>query len=114
MQIKKLRIFLTSIGALTPLLCSVPQQASATPVYARQTGFSCAACHFEQFPLLNAFGRSFKANGYTDSGLGKQAKIEDDNLSLPSTLNASFVSKLRYQKTNGTATTVDAGPNNLV
>ena len=112
MQIKKLRIFLTSIGALTPLLCSVPQQASATPVYARQTGFSCAACHFEQFPLLNAFGRSFKANGYTDYGLGKQAKIEDDNLSLPSTLNASFVSKLRYQKTNGTATTVDAGPNN--
>ena len=111
MQGKKMRTFLISMGALAPLLSFVPQ-ASATPVYARQTGFSCAACHFEQFPLLNAFGRSFKANGYIDSGLGKQGRIEDDNLSLPSTLNASFVSKLRYQKTNGTANTVDAGPTN--
>ncbi|MEI7787652.1 MAG: hypothetical protein WCI23_03320 [Chlorobiaceae bacterium] len=112
MHVKKMRTFLISIGALAPLLSSVPQEASATPVYARQTGFSCAACHFEQFPLLNAFGRSFKANGYIDSGLGKQGKIEDDNLSLPSTLNTSFVSKLRYQKTNGDAKTVDAGPTN--
>ena len=111
MQTKKIRLFLTSIGALAPLLCAVPQ-ASATPVYARQTGFSCAACHFEQFPLLNAYGRSFKANGYIDSGLGKQSKIEDDNLSLPSTLNASFVSKLRYQKTNGSANTPESGPTN--
>jgi len=53
MPIKKIRVFLASIGALALLLWSVPRQASATPVYARQTGFTCAACHFEQFPLLN-------------------------------------------------------------
>ena len=51
------------IFALTGL-----QQTSAVPSYARQTGLSCSACHY-MFPLLNQFGREFKLNGYTLTGI---------------------------------------------
>ncbi|MGW8248089.1 MAG: hypothetical protein ACWGOV_08250, partial [Acidiferrobacterales bacterium] len=40
----------------------------AVPSYARQTGLACAACH-TIFPELTPFGRSFKLNGYTLTGL---------------------------------------------
>jgi len=73
--------------------------AEAVPAFARQTGLSCSTCHFQHFPALNAFGRSFKAGGYTM--VGGQSMIEGDMLSVPSVLNASIVMKLRYQKTNG-------------
>src|SRR3989337_4055031 len=73
--------------------------AEAVPAFARQTGLSCSTCHFQHFPSLNAFGRSFKAGGYTM--VGGQSMIERDMLSMPSVLNASIVLKLRYQKTNG-------------
>src|SRR3989337_1452222 len=73
--------------------------AEAIPAFARQTGLSCSTCHFQHFPALNAFGRSFKAGGYTM--VGGQSMIDGDMLSVPSVLNASIVMKLRYQKTNG-------------
>ncbi|TLU88038.1 MAG: hypothetical protein FDX21_01515 [Chlorobium sp.] len=101
MSLKKQRILLVLIGAFVPLLGFVPQ-VSATPAFSRQTGQSCAACHFQRYPLLNAYGRSFKANGYTQTG--KQETIEDNSLSLPVTLNAAVVTKLRYVKTNGVST----------
>jgi len=63
---------------------------------------ACNACHFQSYPALSQFGRSFKAGGYTM--IGAQQKIEgSEGLSLPETLNASVVTKIRYQKTNGTA-----------
>lgn len=38
----------------------------ALPVFARQTGQSCVACHAGgQFPELTPYGRMFKLNGYT-------------------------------------------------
>jgi len=77
----------------------VPREASAVPAFARQTGMACNSCHFQHFPTLNAFGRAFKAGGYTM--VGGQSLIEGDFLSLPSTLNASLLAKVRYQKTNG-------------
>ncbi|OYV75291.1 MAG: hypothetical protein B7Z66_13420, partial [Chromatiales bacterium 21-64-14] len=42
--------------------------ANAVPSFARQTGLPCQACH-TVFPELTAFGRSFKLNGYTLTGL---------------------------------------------
>lgn len=55
------------LGAL--LLCAlalVPQWASALPVFARQTGQNCVACHAGgQFPELTPYGREFKMTGYT-------------------------------------------------
>src|SRR6266851_3355239 len=41
--------------------------ANALPLYARQTGQPCAACH-TAFPELTPFGRRFKLGGYTLGG----------------------------------------------
>jgi hypothetical protein len=38
--------------------------AQAVPVFARQTGHNCQACHTSP-PELTAYGREFKLNGYT-------------------------------------------------
>lgn len=40
----------------------------AIPAFSRQTGLPCSACH-NQFPQLTPFGRKFKLNGYTLTGL---------------------------------------------
>lgn len=76
-----------------------PREASAVPAFARQTGMACNTCHFQHFPILNAFGREFKAGGFTM--VGGQSLVEGDILSMPAVLNASLVTKIRYQKTDG-------------
>ncbi len=42
--------------------------AYGIPTYARQTGMACAVCH-TVFPQLTSFGRLFKLNGYTLTGI---------------------------------------------
>ena len=73
-------------------------EASALPVFARQTGMACSACHFQHFPLLNGFGRAFKAGGFTM--IGSQNKVEGDNLSLPAELNFAGLASMGYEKSN--------------
>ena len=46
----------------------LPLNAHAVPSYARQTGMPCAACHTTP-PELTPFGRNFKINGYTLTGM---------------------------------------------
>ncbi|MEO8332895.1 MAG: hypothetical protein ABI479_10725 [Gallionella sp.] len=77
-------------------------EASALAAFARQTGMACTACHQQHFPVLNKFGRAFKAAGYTM--MGAQGKVEGEHLSIPDTLNGSILVKVRYQKDNRTAT----------
>lgn len=80
-------------------------EASAIPAFARQTGMECNACHYMKFPILNGFGRAFKAGGYTM--MGSQGKVEGEHLSIPDTLNAAILFKYRYVSDsvkNGTAT----------
>jgi len=72
----------------------MPTTSEAIPAFARQTGAACLSCHFQTFPAVNAFGRSFKLNAFTD--VGEQALIEDEGLSLPSVMNASFVLRAQY------------------
>ena len=52
----------------------LPGNAQAVPSYARQTGMPCAGCHTTP-PELTPFGRNFKINGYTLTGL-KQIEAE--------------------------------------
>ncbi len=99
---KKIVLSLAGVLAAT----AFAPEASALPAFARQTGMACNACHAQHFPVLNAFGRSFKASGYTM--MGAQGKIEGENLSIPDTLNAAILLKYRYQKDN-TAATPGAG-----
>ena len=57
------RGWLSVLAALALLQASV---AHALPIFARQTGQSCVACHAGgQFPELTPYGRMFKLNGYT-------------------------------------------------
>jgi len=87
-----------SLAAVMAAATFAPE-ASALPVFARQTGMACNACHFQHFPMLNTFGRAFKASGFTL--IGAQGKIEGtQNTSLPDTLNTGFLTSLGYEKTN--------------
>jgi hypothetical protein len=53
-----------SILAIAALLFPLP--VGAIPVFARQTGQNCLACHAGgQFPELTPYGRLFKLTGYT-------------------------------------------------
>ena len=74
-------------------------EASAIPAFARQTGMACSACHAQHFPILNGFGRAFKAAGFTM--MGAQEKVEGEHLSLPANMNFGQLLKVRFQKTNG-------------
>lgn len=99
---KKIVLSLTGVMAASIFA----PEASALPAFARQTGMACNACHAMHFPVLNSFGRAFKASGYTM--MGAQGKVEGDNLSIPDTLNAAVLLKYRYQKDN-TAGVAGAG-----
>lgn len=107
---KKRLIYAAALVFFFAIALYVPREASAVPAFARQTGMACNACHFQHFPTLNAFGRAFKAGGYTM--IGGQSLVEGDFLSLPATLNASLVTKVRFQKRNGDAQTGTAGEKN--
>jgi hypothetical protein len=50
------------------LLAALADVHAAIPSFARQTGLACSVCHY-QFPALTPFGRMFKLNGYTMTGL---------------------------------------------
>ncbi len=51
------------------------------PSYARQTGLACSVCHF-QFPHLTPFGRLFKLNGFTMTGLKNITSLGDSAKTL--------------------------------
>jgi hypothetical protein len=93
------KIILSMIGLLAAT--AFAPQASAVPAFARQTGMACTACHTQHFPVLNSFGRAFKADGFTM--MGSQGVVEGEHLSIPDTLNLGVLLKVRYQKTNGDA-----------
>ncbi len=88
---KKLALTIASVAAIV----TFAPEASALPVFARQVGMACSACHFQHFPLLNSFGRAFKANGFTM--MGTQPLIEGDNgLSIPDRLNIAGLTTIFY------------------
>ncbi|HTN66200.1 MAG TPA: cytochrome C [Burkholderiaceae bacterium] len=63
MKVSARRIGLWTCAALALLM---PLMAQALPVFARQTGQNCVACHAGgQFPELTPYGRLFKLTGYT-------------------------------------------------
>jgi len=97
---KKIVLSIAGVMAAT----AFAPEASALPAFARQTGMACTACHAQHFPVLNGFGRAFKAAGYTM--MGAQEKVEGEHLSIPSTLNAAILAKVRYQKDNSASAKV--------
>lgn len=97
------KIVLSLAGVMA--VAAFAPEASALPVFARQTGMACSACHFQHFPMLNGFGRAFKAAGFTM--MGAQGKVEEGtSLSIPAELNMAVLTSMGYEKTNMSA---DAG-----
>lgn len=89
------------------VMLSVPE-ASALPLFTRQTGMPCSGCHFQHFPMLNSFGRSFKAAGFTM--MGAQGTVEGDGLSIPNALNMTALTTLGYEKSNMATATLSGMP----
>ena len=53
-------------GVILVLAALWPGKSEALPIFNRQTGQNCVACHAGgQFPELTAYGRLFKLTGYT-------------------------------------------------
>lgn len=75
-RISKLITMLTLLAS--GLLAAAPAQA--VPSFARQTGLACNVCH-SVAPELTSFGRLFKLNGYTLSGI-KQIQSGDSGKNL--------------------------------
>lgn len=101
-----LKKVLLGVTALMSLVLLAPQ-AQAIPAFARQTGMPCSGCHYQHFPVLNAFGRAFKEGGFTM--IGSEEKLEAQDLSLPVTLNGALEVYSQYQKTNGAGTPTTNG-----
>ena len=80
-----------------------PTTSEAIPAFARQTGAACLACHHLSFPALNAFGASFKAGALAD--VGEQALVEDDHLSITSSVNMTLVLRPNFTSTSTAAGT---------
>lgn len=96
-----------SIAAVMAAAAFAPE-ASALPVFARQTGMACSACHFQHFPLLNGFGRAFKSAGFTM--MGAQGKIEGENLDIPNVLNMGLFTTVAYQSQSNNNAVGNAAP----
>jgi hypothetical protein len=95
---------LTAVSAAAALAATLlPMTSEAMPAFARQTGKTCLTCHFQNFPILNAYGQEFKAGGYTD--IGKQGLIKGPELSLPEVLNSTLIGKFRAVTTNESGAT---------
>ena len=64
-----------SVLVFLGLLLGASQNALAIPAFARKYQTSCSTCH-TAFPVLSAFGKAFKANGYRMPGGDQQAAKE--------------------------------------
>ncbi len=95
-----------SIAAVMAAAAFAPE-ASAVPVFARQTGMACSACHFQHFPLLNGFGRAFKAAGFTM--MGAQGKVEGEHLELPAVLNMGVLTTTGRETVSGSVGNLKGG-----
>jgi hypothetical protein len=72
------RIIMRKISLLLCfLLVGIAGNAFAVPSFARQTGMACEACH-TSYPDLTSFGRYFKINGYTMTGIGQVESAGND------------------------------------
>jgi len=91
------KILLVTSGVLFLLL---PESLSALAMFSQQTGKNCMACHMQNMPKLNSYGKEFSLSGYAfyDKNNTDEALVEGSEvaLGLPSTLNVSLVIKGHY------------------
>ncbi len=81
------------------LIISVSSVSLAIPSFARQTNLPCSSCHYV-YPELTPFGRLFKLNGYTMTGIAtiQSKNQEETNLKLLNVLPLSAMIQTSYSK----------------
>ncbi len=97
---KTRRFLLTVMVGVVALLSA--REAGAVASYARQTGLPCSSCH-TTYPELTPFGRLFKLNGYTTTGLTQveeKGKGTKSGLSLAQYLPLSAFFQLGFTSTH--------------
>lgn len=93
----------------------LPQSAEAIPGFARQMGMECSACHAQNMPMLNRFGREFARSGFTMSSMsGPETLIEGSEigLGLPAVLNGSAVLRASYTLSSNDGNNTGKGSGN--
>lgn len=76
----KHRFFLFLVGLFVTVLFT--EQSAAIPAFSRKYKTSCSTCHYA-FPMLNAFGKAFRNNGYRYPGVDADY-IKEEPVSLGS------------------------------
>jgi hypothetical protein len=98
------------IAATAVVLVLWSNLSAAMPVFARQYGISCAACH-DAFPRLNAFGESFAANNYRlPNWRDTMLDTGDDKLALPKYIPLAIRAQAYVQGRDAEEVDIDTGP----
>jgi hypothetical protein len=105
MQIKRIlnTLGIPLIVAIFTGLISLSNNSFAMTSFSRQTGLPCTKCHYT-FPELTPFGRKFKLNGYTLTGMNeitaKPSHKTDSPLGLLEALPLSVIFRMSETGTN--------------
>jgi len=105
----RMRKEILRIGMVLLAGLMLPTMATAVPAFARQMNTGCDTCHYQHFPLLNSFGRAFKASGFT---MTARQTIENDHISFPENLNMALFTNIRYQSSDGRKPTAGRNSSN--
>ena len=108
-NIQNLKVVSAFIGILLMLFSST---ALSIPSFSRQTNMPCSSCHYK-FPELNPFGRFFKLNGYTMTGIATIKSTEENKSSLQ-LLNSLPVSVSFQTSYTSIASNVPGEQNNVI
>lgn len=81
-----------SIASLL-MIAGMSNEAYAYPMFGKQTGLDCTACHLQHMPKLNSTGRKFAASGMTQSIHANDANGSGMDL------NPSLMVKSLYEET---------------
>jgi hypothetical protein len=91
---KNLKYRMALLSAISTI--ALVPQAQALPMFEKQTGLDCVACHNQKESKLTKIGRDFALSGMTLS-----QKLNDAEDTNNSDLNVSLMFKSRYEKTDG-------------
>lgn len=101
---------LMAIGSIAFALTAGATRAVAVPSFSRQTGLACSACHIT-FPELTPFGRAFKLNGYTLTGM-KQIKVKPQAKAAGLEIAETLPLSVMFQIADTLTTKAQAGTQN--
>ena len=88
MRVFRAVLFMAPLIALFGAMC-FPNNARGLPLFARKNALPCTTCHFA-FPRLNAFGMTFRQNGYRMPGMKGESPWESKEFPLAVVGNVGY------------------------